>query len=217
MTRRTVILGVAGAAAVAALLIALLSNGGHSRVFSSARDGAGGPTLVRIAASYLGIAPSELRRRLRSGETLAQVIASNNGASQAGLIKAAYAANARAVKRRHLSPAVERTELMLLRSRLTARIERPAPHLRIQAAAGRYLGLDEVQLQTRLAGGRTLGTLAAATPGHSRAGLIEALLAARLEALRRAARAGQITEQAERRAATAAHARTVRLVDRPGG
>jgi hypothetical protein len=120
VTRRTAILGVAGAAAAAALLIALLSNGGHSRVFSSARNGYGGPTLVRVAAGYLDIAPSELRRRLRKGETLAEVIASKKGASQAGLIKAAYAANARAVKRQHLSPAVERTELTLLRSRLSA-------------------------------------------------------------------------------------------------
>lgn len=216
VTRRSAILVVAAAAAVAAVLVALLSNGGHTGI-SAARRRARGQTVVQIAAGYLGIPPSELRRRLRSGQTLAEVIAATKGASQAGLVNAAYRADARAVKRRHLPPAAERAELALLRRWLSTRIARPPRPHRVPPSARLYLGIGEAELRTQLAGGRTLGTLAAATPGRSRKGLIEALLAARLKALDRALREKQITAQAERRAAATLRQRTVRLVNRPGG
>src|SRR5580658_2161930 len=45
------------------------------------------PGLAATAAGYLGLSTAELRRRLRSGETLAQ-LATDGGHSQAGLVEA---------------------------------------------------------------------------------------------------------------------------------
>jgi hypothetical protein len=51
-------------------------------------------------------------------------------------------------------------------------------HNGLSAAASSYLGVPASQLRSELAAGRTLGQIAAATPGKSEAGLIAALVAA---------------------------------------
>jgi hypothetical protein len=60
---------------------------------------------------------------------------------------------------------------------------RSGPHGVLSAAAG-YLGVSVQQLRHDLRSGRSLGEVANATPGHSEAGLIQALLAARRSRLR---------------------------------
>lgn len=56
--------------------------------------------------------------------------------------------------------------------------QRAHPHSGAIAAASSYLGLSPSRLRAELASGRTLGQIAAATPGRSEAGLREALIAA---------------------------------------
>jgi hypothetical protein len=205
---------------IAALLIALLAGGGGRsalRQKTGSADTGRGSTLVQAAAGYLRITPAQLRARLRSGETLAQVAAKTKGASRAGLIATAYASKARAIRARHLPPAQESAELAALRRQLSSQVDQGRKLRRIPAVARRYLGIDEAQLSRELAGGRTLGELAAVTPGRSRAGLIEALLATRVKALQRALAERRLTAAAERRAAAALRRRVRRLVDRPGG
>jgi hypothetical protein len=60
---------------------------------------------------------------------------------------------------------------------------RSGPHGLLSAAAG-YLGFSVPQLRQELRAGKSLGAIANATPGHSEAGLIQALLAARRSRLR---------------------------------
>ena len=54
------------------------------------------------------------------------------------------------------------------------------------AAAARYLGLSIDQLRTQLRTGRTLAEIAQDTPGHSEAGLVDAVLAAQQARLAKA-------------------------------
>ena len=212
-------LGIAAAAAIAAVLIALLSGGGGSaqRQRSVAGHSAGGgSTLVQVAAGYLHTAPSQLRRKLRSGETLAEVAAQTKGASRSGLLAAAYAAKAHAIRARHLPAAQERAELAAVRRQLSAQVDQARRSRRIPSAARRYLGLGEAQLRQDLAGGQTLGEIAAKTPGRSRTGLIDALLGRRSTALERELAERRVTARVERRAMRALRRRVLRVVDRRG-
>lgn len=59
-----------------------------------------------------------------------------------------------------------------------ARHSRSGPH-GVLAAAAAYLGVSTDQLRGDLRAGKSLGAIANATPGHSEAGLIAAVLAAR--------------------------------------
>lgn len=51
-------------------------------------------------------------------------------------------------------------------------------HLHLRAIVRSYLGLTRMQLRTELRSGKTLAQIADATPGHSAAGLREAILSA---------------------------------------
>lgn len=56
-------------------------------------------------------------------------------------------------------------------------------HAPLLGAAASYLGVSAVQLRADLRSGETLAQVAASTPGHTEAGLIAALVAARSHAL----------------------------------
>ena len=144
--------------------------------------------MVQAASGYLDMPAQELRRRLRAGETLGEIAASTGGASRAGLIEAVYAARSQQIKARHLAPAEERAELRALRRALVLQVDRARRRARLISAAADYLGLSEAELRAKLASGRTLAQIAAATPGHSRAGLIDAIVTPRRAALQRAVR-----------------------------
>ena len=81
-----------------------------------------------IIASYLKLSPRELRSRLRSGQSLAQVAASS-GKSVTGLIEAIVAARkstlAAAVAAGTLTPAQSAAIQAHLSERVTARVDKP--------------------------------------------------------------------------------------------
>ncbi|MEA2216930.1 MAG: hypothetical protein QOK19_2491 [Solirubrobacteraceae bacterium] len=54
----------------------------------------------------------------------------------------------------------------------------PSRHAGLLATASSYLGVPTTQMRSELASGKTLGQLAAATPGKSEAGLVAAILTA---------------------------------------
>ncbi len=205
-------LAIAAAAVAAAVVIIAASGGG-----SAPRHGGDQGSAVQVAAGYLQLPAQEVRRRLRAGETLGEIAASTKGASRAGLIEAVYAARSQQIRARHLTPAVERAELRALRRELVAQVDRARRRAGLRRTAALYLGLSEAELRSKLAAGRSLAQVAAATPGRSRAGLIDAIVTPRRTALRRAVKEKQITLVAEQAAAAKLRSRAERQISRPGG
>src|SRR6201989_2096126 len=70
----------------------------------------------------------------------------------------------------------------------------PGGHGDDLAAAATYLGITQADLQTQLQAGKTLAQIADATSGKSKAGLIDALVAAETTELDAALKAGTITQ-----------------------
>lgn len=211
---RPALLAVAAAAVLAAVVIIVLSGGGGGSKTPHPHGGQG--SVVHVAAGYLGVAPADVRRRLNAGETLAQIAATSKGRSRHGLIEKVYDAKAEQIKRGHLPPAQERAELRAVRRSLVAQVD----HARRRAGlhgAEHYLGLSEAELQARLAHGQSLASVAESLPGHSRKGLLDAILAIRSETIERAVREKRIKAAEGRVAIAGLRRRAERQIARSGG
>jgi hypothetical protein len=214
--KRAAMLGVAVLAVLAAVLVLVLS-GGDQGPHRRARIGRAGQSDVQIAAGYLGLSTVELRRRLRSGLTLAQVADTGKGTSSAGLFHALVQAHATALRKRGLSAGKERARLAAISGRLKSELRRahPGGSRELTLASG-YLGIEADELLARQASGRSLAEIASSTPGKSRSGLIQALTQPRERRLRAAAAAHQITSATVQKAIGTLRARTAREVDGAG-
>ena len=162
---------------------------------------------LSVAATYLGLTESELQTQLQSGKTLAQVANATDGKSADGLIDALVASAkkniAADVSSGRLTQAQADKILSDLKQHITARVNstgppggprgRGGPHGGLDAAAT-YLGLSESDLRTQLQSGKTLGEIADATSGKSKAGLIAALIAAEKSHLAQAVKDGHLTQ-----------------------
>src|SRR5512146_1749447 len=162
---------------------------------------------LSIAASYLGLTESELRTKLRSGKTMAQIANAIDGKSADGLIDALVTAAKKNIAADVSSGRLTQSQadqiLANLKQHVTARVnssEPPAgpdgrggPHGGLDAAAA-YLGLSESDLTTQLQSGKTLGEIADATAGKSKAGLIAALVAGEKSHLDQAVKDGRMTQ-----------------------
>ena len=126
-----------------------------------------GRRVLQAAAEYIGVPLETLEQDLRSGKSLGQV-ATEAGKTEAGLVQA-LATAARAGLEQRLAQAVRQPGGL--------RGAYGRGH-KLRTAAASYLGTTPAELSAKLRTGLTLGQVADATPGHSRAGLIEALLAA---------------------------------------
>jgi hypothetical protein len=186
-----------------AAMAAGTSGGSHHHHRAGAHSGRAG-RLLQSAATYIGVPVETLTADLRAGRSLGQV-AVEAGRTEAGLVKTLTATASSGVE-----------------ERLSELVKRPgglhASHGRahgMRLAAAGYLGITPTQLRADLHAGRTLADIANSTPGHSSAGLVSALVAAR-EALISADHTGS------KAGATISAARSARLrrrittfVDRP--
>lgn len=206
----------AGAVAAAILIIALGGHGSSGSRHGSGAARGGRGTVVQLAAGYLGLPAAEVRARLRRGESLGQIAASGTGGSRTGLIESLYAARAAAVRASGLSPAAEAAELRTLRRALIAQVDHARRGGLLRGAAS-YLGLSEAELAGKLADGHTLAQVAAGTPGRSREGLLQALLAPRRRAIERAVSEKAVSATAGHRALSRLRSRLERQIERPGG
>ena len=129
-----------------------------------------GAVCFRAPPRYIGITPEAVEQGLRSGKSLGQ-LATEAGKTEAGLVQAlTSAANAG------------------LEERIALAVKQPGGGLRglqrhghrLRIAAAGYLGLTPAALAAQLHSGRTLAQIADTTPGHSRAALIDVLVAVRL-------------------------------------
>jgi hypothetical protein len=186
---------------VAAIAAFVLVGGASFAAINAAQDGKRQPrTTLAAASAYLGVSEAQLRGDLSSGKSLAQVAAATPGRSAAGLIEAIVGA-----RRARLEQ-----QLASLHARVTAEVQQAGGRARagMGSVASAYLGLPAAQLQARRRAGQTLAQIADSIPGHSGAGLVAALVAARREALSARVAAGLLTPAREQ----ARLARVERLV-----
>jgi hypothetical protein len=211
-TRRNLAAGAAVAVFVGGGALAAMAATGHgplgtSHVTRRAHGRTVSGALAR-AAGYLDVSPAQLRADLKSGKTLGQVADATPGKSEAGLIEALAAVGRRQLAARASS----------LTGRVTAEVRRPyGPGGLARGAlfnARVYLGLSPAQLRGDRRSGMTLGQIAAATPGKSLAGLVEALVKARAEALAAAVAAGTLTKAQQETRVAKLTERVTALVDR---
>lgn len=169
---------------------------------------------LTVAANYLGVTVANLQTSLQSGKTLAQLADATSGKSKAGLIDALVAAEkteiAAAVTGGQLTQAQADQITATLTQRFTDLVNGVRPDHgpggpgghdghgpgggdELTAAAS-YLGLTAANLQTALESGKTLGQIADATSGKSKAGLVAALVAAEKTELAAAVTAGRLTQ-----------------------
>jgi hypothetical protein len=206
---------VVAAAAVALLLaggaLAAVSATGqsNSRKGASAQRAARGVSARDLAAasSYLGVSAAQISSELRSGKTLAQIAGASSGKSAEGLIEALVAArkvklaSAAAKLPQRVSAEVNRAGGPASgarragkrsaggSSRIATLFSAPG---RLGFAAAAYLGVAPAQLQADLRSGRTLAQVAGASAGRSKAGLVDALVAAKRQKLEKAIAAGRV-------------------------
>jgi len=206
--RRNLLLGVALAAVTAGVVIAVAPGGAHHRTATVKRLLSAGsvPGDVQLAADYLGISRAELRRRLRTGATMAEVADATPGRSADGLITALLGPREAAFRARSSPTPAQREALARSRAQIVAEVNhghgRGGP---IQTAAG-YLAISQAALRARLRSGRSLAQIAVAE-GRSRAGLIEALASVKAARLRTALAEHAITPGEEKTALATLHER----------
>jgi hypothetical protein len=199
--RRNVLLAVCAAVVAAGAIVAIVTAGAshHSRpAGSGAASRSAHPRTVgqlAIAARYLGVPLAELRSRMRSGLSLAQIADATHGKSASGLIAAEVAQTSAQAQRttggKQLSPSARRTRLARLRRRIEREANRVQGYVGLPAAA-RYLGVSATRLRAELESGRSLAQIADATPGKSASGLIEARVSAREATIKQALASGRI-------------------------
>ena len=232
------VIAVAAASLAGAGAAVAESSHAHSATLSHGLR-AGGPAGMHddlaVAATYLGLTESELRTKLRSGTTMAEVANATDGKSADGLVDALVAAAQKNIAADVSSGRLTQTQadqiLSGLKQHITARVDSSGPpggprglggpHGGLDAAAT-YLGLSESALQTELQSGKTLGEIADATAGKSKAGLVEALVTDEKSHLAQAVKDGRLTQSQADSMAANIETRVTDLVNgklppRPGG
>jgi hypothetical protein len=201
---------------------------------------------LAAAAAYLGISEDALVTELQTGKTLAEVANATSGKSASGLVDALVAQEkselAQAVKDGRLTQAQADQMQQSLEQRVTDRVNGtgfgrgpggpggpgfgfgghghgPGGEL---AAAAAYLGISQDTLVTDLRSGKTLGQVADATAGKSKAGLVAALVAQEKAELAQAVTNGRLTQAQADRLSAALEQRVTNMVDgtfppHPGG
>ncbi len=205
MRKRNLMIAIAVAAAIAAVIVALSGGGGNSH--HSGRKGAtsaaAGGSELAIAAGYLGVPRAQLRRELRSGESLAQVAGATPGKSATGLIDALVSARAKQLTAaagtaaaKPTAPTPSKTKLARLRRRVKAQVNRVRGNVGLVGTA-RYLGISTARLHAELETGHSLAQIAGGIAGKSAAGLIAARVSAREAVLKAARASGRISQKTE--------------------
>lgn len=167
------------------------------------------PTRLQAAAEYLGIPAEQLTAELNEGKSLAQIAAATPGKSEARLIQALVQQ-----RREQIAKQVESLPKRVKAAVTKAGGPGSGSSGGMLAVARTYLGISAAEITKQLKSGKTLGSIAEATPGHSREGLSKALFAAREHQLENAAQAGKLSETAKRVRLAHVHKRVERILAR---
>jgi len=213
--RRNLMIGVALAALLAGVVIAVIPRSTHHHSHPRREVGQHRPSgESQLAADYLGLSRSQLRRRLRAGQTLAQIAESIPGRSSSGLIDALLRERASGFKLKEPPDKKERARLARLRARIVIEVNAQRARRGDIPAAALRLGLSEAELRRRLQGGQTLAQIARAGGRVSPTGLIDTLVGIKAKRLETALHARSITEAQEKAARASLRARVTREVNR---
>jgi len=158
---------------------------------------------LAAAAAYLGLTTTELQTQLQSGKTLGQIADATSGKSKAGLIDALVAAEKAEIAAAVTAGRLTQAQADQITADLTRRLTDLVNGVRPDHGPGGgdelavitgYLGLTAPDLRTQLESGKTLGQIADATSGKSKAGLTDALVAAEQKEIAAAVTAGRLTQ-----------------------
>ncbi len=222
MRKRDAMIVLAAAAVLAAVIVAASSGGGGSRHHSARAhpdSASAGASELAIAASYLGLPRAQLRKELRSGQSLAQIASTTRGKSTVGLIAALVRARAgqldgaSAAGAKPTSRTPSKSQLASLRRRVKRQVNRVRGYIGL-AAIGRYLGFSTARLHAELESGHSLAQIASAIPGKSPAGLIAARVSAREAVVKAALTSGRISQSTEKTLLSSLRQRVEAEVDR---
>jgi uncharacterized protein YjeT (DUF2065 family) len=212
--RRNLMIAVAFVAVLVGVVLAIAPRRAHHDHRTKASTGQHPHSQTRLAADYLGLSGSQLRLRLRAGQTLSQIAGSTAGRSTGGLIDALLTPRAAQLKAEGLSTGREHTMLARLRARILLSVNsRRARRGDIPTAAAK-MGLSEAELRRRLQHGATLAQVADSTKQISADGLIDALIAIKRQRLQVALLAKSITAGQEQAAIASLRVRVTREVNR---
>lgn len=165
---------------------------GSGNVVSNSGPNRGGNGVLATAAQYIGITEQQLRDQLAAGKSLADV-AIANGKTRDGLIQALTQAEGQRIAQivdqkgfgagkgggpgfgrgGHGMPGMANNDDL--------------------SAAASYLGISETDLRAKIQSGSTLASIANATSGKSRDGLVQALVAHETTEIDQAVTAGKLT------------------------
>jgi len=189
--RRSMLLAIAAAAIAAGVIVASVSaagsphhhKAGHARLTHAERGSARARGLGERAAAarYLGLTRSQLRSKLRGGQTLAQIANATPGKSAKGLIEA-------------LVKASQRASAASLHARVALAVT-GARGSSTRAAAAQYLGTTVAKLRRQLRSGKSLAQVANGVSGKSATGLIGALITVREAQVKAAVSSGALSQQ----------------------
>jgi hypothetical protein len=211
--RRNILLGLAAAAVIAGVIIAITSSGGHDRHphhgLAARSSGAGE---VGLTAEYLGIGVQQLHAKLRAGESTAEMAEATPGKSAAGLVADLLAHRRRAILAAGGGPAEQQQALARERAQIVAQTNHSRGRNGTAQTAADYLGISEAAVRRQLRTGRSLAQIAA-DAGKSRAGLVDALVAVKAKRLRTARAERVITAAEEQTALGKLHARVLLVVE----
>jgi len=225
-----VVIAVAAASLAGAGAAVAESGHAHSTTLSNGLRNGGPPGRadddLSVAATYLGLSDTELQTRLRSGKTMAEIANAIDGKSASGLIDVLVAAAKKHIAADVSSGRLTQTQadqlLSGLKQHITDRVNSTGPPGGLHghggphdglATAASYLGLSESGLMTALQSGKTLGQIADATPGKSKAGLVAALVAHEQSDLNQAVKDGRLTQAQATAMAANLEERITKLVD----
>ncbi len=204
-------LAVAFLAVIAAVLIITLGGSRSHPKQRAAGAAPGGQSAAQAASAYLGLGLGEVRRRLRNGETLAEIADSTPGHSARALEHSILAGRSAELKKQGATPAQTAAAVHRLRVRLRAQLRRQRRTGALIRSASRYLGVDEAAMRAQLRSGKTLAQVAEAH-GHSREELVDGIVRARTGTLETARKKGEITRAEEKGAVTLLRTRVARAV-----
>lgn len=149
----------------------------------------GGGDLIAAAATYIGIPVADIRTQLRAGKSLTDIVVAN-GKTRDGLVAALVAAS-----QQRISTFVDQKGLAGPGGFGGQKGEHGQRGLvgASDTAAATYLGVSPADLETKTDAGQSLAAIANATPGKSRDGLIQALVADATAKIEQAKTNGTIT------------------------
>jgi hypothetical protein len=171
-----------------------------------------GGDLFQAAADFIGITVEQLRTEMGTDKSMADVAVAH-GKTRDALIAALTTAQSQKI-----AELVDQKGFPQRGGFAGGPGKRLEVHIKVDViqTASTYLGLSGGDLRTELQTGKSLGEIADATAGKSKAGLIAAIVASETAQIDKAVADGKLTADQATRLKTGLTERVTRMVEHPG-